>query len=42
MIMPDHVPSIPGDPGDYMGGKVAFANALGYVRALMQTVAAEG
>jgi len=23
--MPDHVPSIPGDPGNYMGGKVAFA-----------------
>ena len=42
MIMPDHVPSIPGDPGNYMGGKVAFANALGYLRALMQTVAAEG
>jgi mannonate dehydratase len=42
MIMPDHVPSIPGDPGNYMGGKVAFAFALGYVRALMQTVDAEG
>jgi mannonate dehydratase len=41
MIMPDHVPSIPGDPGNYMGGKVAFAFALGYVRALMQTVEAE-
>jgi mannonate dehydratase len=42
MIMPDHVPAIPGDPGNYMGGKVAFANALGYVRGLMQTVEAEG
>jgi mannonate dehydratase len=42
IIMPDHVPSIPGDPGNYMGGKVAFAFALGYVRALMQTVEAEG
>ena len=42
MIMPDHVPSIPGDPGNYMGGKVAFANALGYLRSLMQTVEAEG
>jgi mannonate dehydratase len=42
MVMPDHVPSIPGDPGNYMGGKVAFAFALGYVRALMQTVEAEG
>jgi mannonate dehydratase len=42
MIMPDHVPSIPGDPGNYMGGKIAFAFALGYVRALMQTVEAEG
>lgn len=41
MIMPDHVPMIPGDPGHYMGGKVAFAFAFGYIRALMQTVAAE-
>ena len=41
IIMPDHVPSIPGDPGNYMGGKVAFAFALGYVRSLMQTVEAE-
>jgi mannonate dehydratase len=42
IVMPDHVPSIPGDPGNYMGGKVAFAFALGYVRAMMQTVEAEG
>lgn len=42
MIMPDHVPSIPGDPGDYMGGKVAFANSLGYLRSLMETIEAEG
>jgi mannonate dehydratase len=41
MVMPDHVPSIPGDPGNYMGGKVAFAFALGYVRAMMQAVGAE-
>jgi hypothetical protein len=38
----DHVPSIPGDPGDYMGGKVSMAFALGYIRALMKTVEAEG
>ena len=42
MIMPDHVPSIPGDPGNYMGGKVAFANSLGYLRSLMETIEAEG
>lgn len=42
MMMPDHVPAIPGDPGNYMGGKVAFAFALGYIRALMQLVEAEG
>ena len=42
MVMPGHVPSIPGDPGDYLGGKVTFAFALGYVRELRQTVEAEG
>jgi mannonate dehydratase len=42
MMMPDHVPSIPGDPGNYMGGKVSMAFALGYLRALMKTVEAEG
>jgi mannonate dehydratase len=42
MIMPDHVPSIPGDPGNYMGGKISMAFALGYIRALMKTVEAEG
>ncbi len=42
MVMPDHVPSIPGDPGDYTGGKVGFSFALGYIRALMQAVGAEG
>jgi mannonate dehydratase len=42
MMMPDHVPSIPGDPGNYMGGKVAMAFALGYIRCLMQMVAQEG
>jgi mannonate dehydratase len=41
MMMPDHVPSIPGDPGNYMGGKVAMAFALGYMRCLMKTVEAE-
>jgi mannonate dehydratase len=41
MMMPDHVPSIPGDPGNYMGGKVAMGFALGYIRALMKTVEAE-
>lgn len=41
LVMPDHVPSIPGDPGNYMGGKVAFAFALGYIRSLMQTVERE-
>jgi mannonate dehydratase len=41
MMMPDHVPSIPGDPGSYMGGKVAMAFALGYIRCLMQTVERE-
>jgi mannonate dehydratase len=42
MMMPDHVPTIPGDPGNYMGGKVSMAFALGYIRALMKTVEAEG
>jgi mannonate dehydratase len=41
MMMPDHVPTIPGDPGNYMGGKVSMAFALGYIRALMKTVEAE-
>jgi len=42
MVMPDHVPAIPGDPGDYTGGKVGFAFALGYIRALIQIVEREG
>ena len=42
MIMPDHLPTIPGDPGDYTGGPKGFGFALGYMRALMQMVAAEG
>ena len=42
MIMPDHVPSIPGDPGNYSGGAKGFAYALGYLRAVMQVVAKEG
>jgi mannonate dehydratase len=27
MVMPDHVPSIPGDPGNYMGGKIEIGRA---------------
>jgi mannonate dehydratase len=42
MIMPDHVPTIPGDPGGYQGGPKGFAFSLGYMRAVMQRVAAEG
>jgi mannonate dehydratase len=38
MIMPDHVPQIEGDPG----GKQAFSFCFGYIRAMMQAVAAEG
>jgi mannonate dehydratase len=34
MIMPDHVPSIPGDAG----GRQAFAYAFGYINALIQMV----
>lgn len=37
MLMPDHVPRIEGDEG----GRQAFAFAFGYMRALMQVVAAE-
>jgi len=42
MIMPDHLPTIPGDPGDYTGGRKAFAFAFGYIRALIQLVSSEG
>ena len=42
MIMPDHLPTIPGDPGDYTGGRRAFAFAFGYIRALIQLVSSEG
>lgn len=42
MIMPDHLPTIPGDPGDYSGGPKGFAFALGYTRAIMRMVAEEG
>ncbi len=34
MLMPDHVPVIPGDPG----GRQAFAFAYGYIRGLIQAV----
>lgn len=37
MIMPDHVPSIPGDTG----GAQAFAFAFGYIQALIQLVNSE-
>lgn len=36
MLMPDHVPKIEGDPG----GRQAFAFSFGYIRALMQALAA--
>ncbi len=38
MMMPDHAPRIPGDTG----ARQAFAFALGYIQALIQTVSAEG
>jgi mannonate dehydratase len=37
MIMPDHVPQIPGAPG----GAQAFASAFGYIQALVQLVNSE-
>jgi mannonate dehydratase len=42
MIMPDHVPSVPGDPGNYSGGPKAFAYALAYIRGVMDAIAREG
>lgn len=38
MIMPDHVPRIPGDEGQ----RQAFAFAFGYIQALLQMVYSEG
>jgi len=38
MIMPDHVPRIPGDEGS----RQAFAFAFGYIQALLQMVYSEG
>ncbi len=38
MIMPDHVPRIPGDEGQ----RQAFAYAFGYIQALIQMVYSEG
>jgi mannonate dehydratase len=38
MIMPDHVPQIEGDAGNAQG----FAFALGYIKALIAAVSAEG
>jgi mannonate dehydratase len=34
MLMPDHVPRIPGDTGGYQ----AFAYSFGYINALIQMV----
>lgn len=42
MIMPDHLPTVPGDSGDYTGGPRVFAYACGYMQALLQLVASEG
>ena len=38
MMMPDHVPQIPGDPR----GSQAFAYTFGYIKALIRAVEAEG
>jgi mannonate dehydratase len=38
MMMPDHVPAIPGD----VKGAQAFAHAFGYIQALIAAVSAEG
>jgi mannonate dehydratase len=38
MMMPDHIPSIPGDAG----GRQAWAFCFGYIQALIQLVASEG
>jgi len=34
MLMPDHVPRIPGD----QGGRQAFAFAFGYIQAALQSI----
>jgi mannonate dehydratase len=38
MMMPDHAPVIPGDAA----GRIAFAFAIGYTKALIEQIAAEG
>jgi len=38
MVMPDHVPRHPDDPG----GRQAFAFSYGYIKALLQAVATYG
>ena len=38
MMMPDHVPQVEGDQGSHQG----FSFALGYIKALIAAVAAEG
>ena len=38
MMMPDHVPQVDGDAGQFQG----FAFAFGYIKALIAAVAAEG
>ena len=38
MVMPDHVPQHPDDPG----GLQAFAHSYGYIKALIQTMKTTG
>ena len=38
MMMPDHVPHVDGDAGQFQG----FAFAFGYIKALIAAVNAEG
>jgi mannonate dehydratase len=38
MLMPDHVPTVAGDPRGLQG----FAYAFGYIKALIAAVEAEG
>jgi mannonate dehydratase len=41
MIMPDHMPTHPDDPGGRWGGRQAFAFGYGYIKALIQSVNSE-
>jgi mannonate dehydratase len=38
MLMPDHVPRVEGDTGQMQG----FAFAIGYIKAIIAAVSAEG